>query len=80
MKKISKEEIYKKTGIQFLSFNTLYQLYEESSSLKKQASTILLVPDYLNYLLTGVSKNEITNLSTTQLMNVYKSELDQQTS
>ncbi|GEQ04249.1 rhamnulokinase [Staphylococcus gallinarum] len=76
--KISKEEIYKKTGIQFLSFNTLYQLYEESSSLKKQASTILLVPDYLNYLLTGVSKNEITNLSTTQLMNVYKSELDQQ--
>ncbi|UXV29665.1 rhamnulokinase [Mammaliicoccus sciuri] len=75
---ISKDVIYEKTGIQFLKFNTLYQLYEEATELKEQTSTILLIPDYLNYLLTGVAKSEITNLSTTQLLKVYGKSLDKE--
>ena len=76
-KVISKEDIYDKTGVQFLNFNTLYQLYEESSYLKKNAATVLLIPDYFNYLLTGIAKNEITNLSTTQLLGVDSHQLDE---
>ncbi|MEB7779967.1 rhamnulokinase [Mammaliicoccus fleurettii] len=75
---VSKKDIYDKTGIQFLKFNTLYQLYEERSDLKKKASNILLVPDYLNYVLTGIARNEITNLSTTQLLDVNGQHLDEQ--
>lgn len=68
--------IYEKTGIQFLSFNTLFQLYEEQPALLKKAASILLVPDYLNYLLTGIHTFEITNASTTQLLNIQTRQLD----
>ncbi|MGN7479153.1 rhamnulokinase [Solibacillus silvestris] len=75
-KKINRETIYKKTGIQFLSFNTLFQLFEENSSVLQQAKTIFLVPDYLNFLLTGIQTFEITNASTTQLLNIHSRQLD----
>ena len=71
---LTKEEIYEKTGIQFMEFNTLFQLYAlklENNSLLEKAETFLMIPDYLNYLLTGEKINEITNVSTTQMMN-YK--------
>jgi rhamnulokinase len=73
---IPKESIYKKTGIQFQNFNTLFQLYEEDKRLIKQTDKILLIPDYLTYLLTGSMINETTNLSTTQLLNIDKQQLD----
>jgi len=76
-KEIPKYHIYNKTGIQFLTFNTIYQLFEEAKDLKAKADTILLIPDYLNYLLTNVKRNEITNLSTTQLLSVNSNGLDQ---
>ena len=71
---INKEKIYYKTGIQFMEFNTLFQLYAlklKNKELLSKAETFLMIPDYLNYLLTGEKINEITNISTTQMMN-YK--------
>ena len=71
---MAKEKIYEKTGIQFMEFNTLFQLYAlnlKNKELLEKAETFLMIPDYLNYLLTGEKINEITNASTTQMMN-YK--------
>lgn len=68
--KIGAERIYSTTGIQFLPLNTLYQLVaakKDASYLN--ASKFLLLPDLLNNLLTGSSSIEITNASTTQLLN-----------
>lgn len=73
---ISKEKIYEKTGIQFLPFNTIYQLYEEKKHLLNETEKILLVPDYLGFRLTGIAAAETTNASTTQLMNVKKRTFD----
>lgn len=71
---MDKKTIYEKTGIQFMEFNTIYQLYamklRDNEDLKK-AETFLMIPDYLNFLLTGEKVNEITNVSTTQMLN-YK--------
>ncbi|WP_050184419.1 rhamnulokinase [Domibacillus robiginosus] len=75
-KLISKETIYEKTGIQFLSFNTLYQLYEEKKELLEQTKHILLVPDYLGYCLTGRAVTEATNASTMQLLNIQEQDFD----
>jgi len=69
---IPKEKLYALTGIQFLQFNTLFQLYaakSEGSRLVETARDLLLIPDLLNYLLTGVKVTEFTNATTSQLMN-----------
>ncbi|MFZ2506347.1 MAG: FGGY family carbohydrate kinase, partial [Trichococcus flocculiformis] len=58
---IDKETIYAKTGIQFLNFNTLYQLYEEDKDLLARTNKILMIPDYLAYRLTGEMVGEVTN-------------------
>lgn len=76
--KISQEKIYKKTGIQFLKFNTLYQLYRENKELLSLTKKILMVPDYLTYLLTGEATIEITNASTTQLLDVDSEDFDKE--
>lgn len=68
---ITKDEIYAKTGIQFLKFNTMYQLYylkKNYPRLYEEAATFLMIPDYLNFLLTGKKVNEYTNATTTQLV------------
>lgn len=69
-RKISFDELYKKTGIQFQTFNTIYQLYADKLSGKLQgAESMLMLPDYLNFLLTGVKKQEYTNATSTGLVN-----------
>ncbi|MCJ8006451.1 rhamnulokinase [Lederbergia wuyishanensis] len=73
---ISKAKIYEKTGIQFLPFNTIYQLYEENKKLLNDANKILMVPDYLGYRLTGKAVTEMTNASTMQLMNIENRTFD----
>lgn len=73
----SKEYIYKKTGIQFLDFNTLYQLYEEDETLINQTDRIMMIPDYIGYVLTGNAVTEVTNASTTQMMNIRKGLFDE---
>lgn len=68
--KIGTERIYSTTGIQFLPLNTLYQLVAAKNDANYlNASKFLLLPDLLNNLLTGSSSIEITNASTTQLLN-----------
>ena len=69
-KLIPRETIYQKTGIQFLNFNTLYQLFVEDRSLLEKADKILMIPDYITYKLTGRMTGEVTNWSTTQFLNL----------
>lgn len=66
--KVSRKEIFAKTGIQFLNFNTLYQLFSEVENLEK-ADKLLLLPDLINYFLTGKVFAEYTNATTTQFLN-----------
>ncbi len=67
--KVSDRELYDVTGLQQLPFNTLYQLVSEGDRLDA-ARTMLLIPDLLNYWLTGSIGAERTNASTTQLYDV----------
>jgi len=70
-KYISEEELYKRTGIQKQLFNTIYQLMAlkvQEPELLIKAERMLLIPDYLHYLLTGVMATEYTNATTTQLV------------
>ena len=61
-------ELYAVTGIQQLAFNTIYQL--AATAMLPHAATMLLIPDLLAYWLTGVTGAEITNASTTLLLDV----------
>ena len=67
---VPREEIFQRTGIQFMRLNTLYQLLamrEAGSPLLDLAQHLLLMPDLFNFLLTGVKRSEFTNATTTQL-------------
>ena len=71
------EELYSKTGIQFQPFNTIYQLYEETKRNRLSIATdFLMIPEYLNYLLTDVIKKEYTNATTTGLLNAQTGDWD----
>lgn len=76
---IPQNELYRRTGIQKAIFNTIYQLMamklQEPEVLDK-AKTLLMVPDYLHYLLTGNMLQEYTNASTTQLVDPETNEWD----
>ncbi len=72
---VPQDEVYDTTGIQFMEFNTIFQLFEmklSNSPLLKDAKTLLLMPDLFNYFLTGVKSTEFTNATTTQLFNPSK--------
>lgn len=69
LSRIPAEQIYRRTGIQFLSFNTLYQLAaacEQEKAWMDAARHLLMIPDYLHFRLAGVLTNEYTNATTTQ--------------
>ncbi len=71
---ISKKELYKITGIEFMWFNTILQLYSmkrDNSSLLGEAKTLLLTPDLLNYFLSGAKAAEYSIASTTQLLDAH---------
>lgn len=66
------ERIYQLTGIQFLQFNTLFQLYaakRDKLPILDIADSLLFVPDIFNYMLSGVKKTEFTFATTSQLYN-----------
>jgi rhamnulokinase len=66
---VSPEELYAINGLQFLPFNTLYQLAaEQRSPTWDRASHVVLLPDLLAQRLTGVLRTEVTNASTTGLL------------
>lgn len=74
------ETLYKRTGSQFQIYNTIYQLYTDKLSGKlDKAERFLMMPDFFNYLLTGVMKNEFTNASTTGLMSAKTRDWDMET-
>ncbi len=73
---VSKAVIYQKTGIQFLNFNTLYQLYEEDKQYLAKTDKIMMIPDYVGYVLTGNAVTEVTNASTTQMLNLREGLFD----
>ncbi len=67
-----KERIYELTGIQFMPFNSLFQLYAlvlDNSPFLKSATDLLFMPDLFTYLLTAVKTTEATIASTSQLYN-----------
>jgi rhamnulokinase len=69
---VPREEIFRQTGLQFMQFNTLYQLLAmklAGSPLLDVAESLLLMPDLVHWLMTGVKCNEMTNASTTQFFN-----------
>ena len=70
--KVSKEEIYRETGIQFMSINTVFQLFaakRHTPELLKAARALLTIPDLFHYWLTGTAVCEFTNATTTQMVN-----------
>jgi rhamnulokinase len=70
---VPKEKIYQTTGIQFLPINTLYQLLAmRGTPLLEAAETMLLIPDLMNYWLTGEKACEYTNATTTQLLDLQE--------
>jgi len=71
--------IFARTGIQFLPFNTIYQLYalkQAKSPLLNEGNRFLMIPDLLRYFLTGQMHNEFTNATTTQLYNPIEKSWD----
>ena len=68
---IPEKELYAKTGIQYAIFNTIYQLMaikKTQPELLEKAETLLMLPDYFQYLLTGVPMSEYTEASTSNLV------------
>lgn len=73
-KVVNRESVYEKTGIQIMSFNTLFQLYylaKYRPETLAKADKMLFIPDLLNYFLTGAKKSEYTIASTSQLLDPY---------
>jgi len=72
---IGQRALFEQSGLQFMPFNTLYQLYamvKAASPKLEVAKTLLLTPDLLAYLLTGVKSCEFTMATTTQLFDPGK--------
>jgi len=68
------DELYRRTGLQFLAFNTIYQLAAERRLA--EAERLLLVPDLVSWSLTGRAVCERTNASTTGLLDVHTRDWD----
>lgn len=78
-KRMPAEEVYKRTGIQFMDFNSLFQLdtlKRNGCEALKNADKILFIPDALIYMLTGKAICEYTVASTSQMLNPFTGELD----
>ena len=76
---VSRQKVYDITGIQFMNFNSLFQLYAmrcNHDSALDHADKILFVPDCLSYMLTGRQVCEYTIASTSQLLDPHTKELD----
>ncbi len=66
------EDVYQKTGLQFIAFNTLFQLAAENPARLRRASLVLPIADAFNHWLSGVAKTELSVASTTQLYDPRK--------
>ncbi len=80
IEQLGKAQIYRRSGIQFLPFNTLYQLralVEQQPEVAAEVAHALLIPDYFSYRLTGNMNWEYTNATTTQLVNIQTDNWDE---
>ena len=78
---VPKEKVYEKTGIQFMNFNSLFQLAtmrKNNDSALEAAEKILFVPDALMYMLTGEAVCEYTILSTSQMLDPRTKKIDKE--
>jgi len=76
---ISKDKVYEKTGIQFMNFNSLFQIYsmrKAGNTALENANKVLFIPDALSYMLTGNAICEYTVASTSQILNPNTKDLD----
>jgi rhamnulokinase len=70
---VERADLYARTGLQFLPFNTIYQLAAaRETAVFRAAQTMLMIPDLLGYWLSGVRVAEVTNASTTGLLDVHR--------
>ncbi|MHA1569549.1 MAG: rhamnulokinase [Alphaproteobacteria bacterium] len=79
--RVPRERVYELTGIQFLPFNTLFQLeamVRDNSPLLAVATDLLFMPDLFHYLLSGEKVTEFTFATTSQLYNSKKGDWDEQ--
>ena len=77
---VAKRDVYDVTGIQFLNFNSIFQLYamrKEDNAAFNHAKSILFLPDALSWMLTGKKVCEYTIASTSQLLNPRTRQLDE---
>lgn len=71
------KKLYQITGIQYASFNTIYQLFDDLKKGRLESATdYLMLPSYFTYKLTGIKTHEYTNESTTALLNAKSGEYD----
>ena len=78
---IPKERLYRLTGIQFMQFNTIFQLYSalrDTPHIIEKAKDLLFIPDLLNYFLSGTKKTEFSFATTSQLYNPEIRKWDQE--
>lgn len=76
---VPEEELYARTGIQKEMFNTVYQLMalkRKKPQELQEAETLLMMPDYFHYLLSGVAATEYTEATTGQLVNSVTGDWD----
>lgn len=74
-KEMPREELYNRTGIQIMNFNSVFQMYARKEELKS-AQKILFMPDAISYFLTGNMVCEFTMLSTSAMMDPRTREFD----
>jgi rhamnulokinase len=70
-KRVPRAEVFRQTGIQFMRFNTLYQLLamqRDNSPQLEAARHLLFIPDLFHYFFTGIKVNELTDASTSQML------------
>jgi len=69
-KRVSRDEIFERTGLQFLQFNSLFQMFAmRGTAALVRAETFLMIPDLFNFWLTGQKTNEYSDATTTQFYN-----------
>ncbi|MCX7702152.1 MAG: rhamnulokinase [Gemmataceae bacterium] len=78
---VPRGELFRRTGIQFMRFNSLFQLLamrRDRSPILEVARHFLMIPDLLNYWLTGIKVNEFTNATTSQMVNPFTRRWDEE--
>jgi rhamnulokinase len=77
--RVPREEIFERTGIQFLPFNTLFQLHAHAADrMPDEAARLLMIPDLVNFFLAGRAVTEYTNATTTQMVNAASGTWDRE--